>query len=285
MRAAESIVMKIRSKHITAYIEQLNRLGYFITLHGDFINNSVFLKYNFHQNQYCHYIKTVYGLWNTCICRQNKVTEACKDGAFFGCCHAGVGEFVYPVTKDDKIVCFISVSGYKGTDTEAKSMHFAKKHGLNEEEIRKLTHTYLSGKIPSREEIDAVIDPLVFMLEAYFEGHRDTDGQLRLYQRMLQYIMENYHRHITMQDIAHHLNYSVSSLSHLFFKHSGKSLPEYIDDLRLSEAKWYLAHTDTNITEIAYFLGYSSSNYFSAAFKRKNDGLTPREYRKRENKV
>ncbi len=271
--------MKIHSKQITAYIDYLKKSGFSITLHGDFINNSAFLQYNYHLNPYCHYVKTVYGKWKECICRQNKVTEVCRRGSFFGCCHAGVGEFVYPIQNRDEIVCFISVSGYFTELTRAKLGHFSEKYGIDKQELSRLAQRHLDGNIPEKQMMDAVIEPLVFMLETYFEQKREQCGdETLLYHKVLRYVTENCHRRLTMKELSEHFHYSVSTLSHLFLKNSGKSLPAYIEDLRLNEAKWYLANSKTSITEIAMFLGYGSSNYFSSMFK-KRCGMTPREYR------
>ncbi len=273
--------MKVHSKQIAAYIDYLKMAGFSITLHGDFVNGSVFLPYNYHQNPYCHYVKTVYGKWGTCICHQKKVLAACKTGAFFGCCHAGVGEFVYPIKSGDMVVGFVSVSGFLSDVSEEKLLHFAKKHGIASRELSDLAHRYLSQDIPVRQTVDAVIEPLILLLEAYFEQKREqcTD-EMALSYRVLRYVTENCHTKLTMGELAAHFHYSVSTLSHLFLKNSGKSLPAYIEDLRLNEAKWYLANSDTSITEIAMFLGYNSSNYFSSMFK-KRCGMTPREYRNR----
>ncbi len=49
----------------------------------------------------------------------------------------------------------------------------------------------------------------------------------------------------------------------------------------MREAEWYLIHSETSITEIALFLGYTSSNYFSSVFG-KAHGISPREYRKKD---
>ncbi len=272
--------MEIRSKNIIAYIEYLKSVGLTVTLHGGFINNSVFMNYNYHQNPYCHYIKSVYGKWDECIKCQKKIYKKAEDGSFFGCCYAGVGEFVYPIKSNNEIKCFVSVSGYKSELTEAKSQHFAEKYSLSKEEIKNLSDKFLKKDIPEKEFTDAVIEPLVFMLESYFKRHREEAGsEAELYHKVLRFVTENCHSRITMKQLSERFSYSVSTLSHLFLKNSGKSLPEYIENLRLNEAKWYLANSNTSITEIALFLGYSSSNYFSNVFKNKN-GVTPREYRK-----
>ncbi len=273
--------MKIHSGQITAYIDQLKQIGYTVTLHGSFIRNSVFLKYNYHQNPYCHYVKTVYGKWEECICRQSKVYAHCKNGSFFGCCYAGVGEFVYPVKNNGEIACFISVSGFFTDVTMEKAEHFARKSLIDFGGLAVLAKKHLTPDVPQKSSVDAVIEPLVFMLEAYFEQTKEPDmADVRLYNKVLRYVTENCHSRLTMKKLSEKFNYSVSTLSHLFLKNSGKSLPAYIDELRLMEAEWYLANSQTSITEIALFLGYSSSNYFSSVFRKKH-GMTPREYRNR----
>ncbi len=271
--------MEIGSNHITAYIDHLKNIGYTVTLHGKSIGSSVFIEYNYHCNPYCHYIKTVYGNWNECIYHQKKVENVCNEGSFFGCCYAGMGEFVYPVKKGDELLCFISVSGYLAPSSAEKSKHFAEKHLINFSEVSSLINKYLCDDLPKKQNVDAVILPLVFMLENYFSSNfPEKNNESLLYHKILRYIGENCHSKITMSHLSRHFNYSVSTLSHLFLKNSGKSLPEYIDDLRMTEAKWYLSNSKTPIAEISYFLGYNSSNYFSTVFKKKN-GITPRQYR------
>jgi AraC-like DNA-binding protein len=271
---------EIHSKNIIAYIEYLKSTGLTVTLHGGYISNSMFVEYNYHQNPYCHYVKNVYGKWQECVCNQTKALEKVKTGAYFGCCHAGVGEFVYPVSVEDEVKCFVSVSGYLSPLTEEKSKHFAAKYSLPEDEIGELAKKYLKREVPEKELVDAVIEPLTFMLEAYFKRQRqDLSQEGQLYYKILGFVTGNCHSRITMKQLSQRFNYSVSTLSHLFLKNSGKSLPEFIEDLRLNEAKWYLINSNTSITEIALFLGYSSSNYFSSVFKTKY-GITPTQYRK-----
>lgn len=272
-------IMNIHSENIISYIEYLKSVGYTVTLHGMLINDSVFKEYNYHQNPYCHFVKTVYGKWEECICHQKKVIEKATKGSYFGCCYAGVGEYVYPIKVKDKINGFISVSGYKSDLTTDKSRNFALKHTLSYEEIKLLAQKYLKDDIPQKKVVDAVVEPLAFMIEAYFERQSENCGEdVRIYHKVLRFVTENCHSRITMKQLSEHFNYSVSTLSHMFLKNSGKSLPEYIDDLRLNESKWYLANSNISIMEIASFLGYSSSNYFSSNFKLKQ-GVTPREYR------
>lgn len=51
----------------------------------------------------------------------------------------------------------------------------------------------------------------------------------------------------------------------------------------MEKAKELLTHTDMKSYEIAEKVGYSDAHYFGSIFK-KNEGITPKEYAKR-NKV
>ena len=49
---------------------------------------------------------------------------------------------------------------------------------------------------------------------------------------------------------------------------------------KIEKAKEILTESDTSITDIAFSLGFSSSNYFCAVFKKFMD-CTPKDYRKK----
>ena len=59
---------------------------------------------------------------------------------------------------------------------------------------------------------------------------------------------------------------------------TGKSVNQYIRELRLSKAASLLKETDITIAEIAYKVGFSSQSYFNKVF-RKRYGITPGEYK------
>lgn len=272
----------VTTSDISAYIDFLRKAGFTVTLHGKMVNNDVFLRYNYHQNPYCHYVKSVYHCWAECVKRHKKVLERCKQGAFCGCCYAGVGEFVYPVHYKEQIYGFISVSGYRFGATEGKAAHYALQHGIDPEQTSALARRFLNPDPPTFAEVDAVIRPLVVLLECYFQHlQEENGGSTTLYYKILRYVTENCHSKITMADLARRFHYSVSTISHLFSSSSGKSLPEYLDSLRMEEAKWYLSNSNMPVSEISRFLGYSSSNYFSSVF-RKKCGMTPKKFRTEE---
>ena len=95
------------------------------------------------------------------------------------------------------------------------------------------------------------------------------------------YIYSHLHYRITVEELAAHLNLSVSYLSKLFKKEMGLPLSEYINELKIEKAKNMLQYSDLRIIDIANYLSFSSQSHFIQVFK-KITGVTPHHYR-REN--
>jgi AraC-like DNA-binding protein len=90
---------------------------------------------------------------------------------------------------------------------------------------------------------------------------------------------------ITLDKVAEELKLSKSHLSRLINNELGISFPDYINQLRINEAKYYLKNPDFfNYTLIAIGLesGFASKTTFNNTFK-KVTGMTPSEYKKEQN--
>ncbi|MCI1723016.1 MAG: AraC family transcriptional regulator [Lachnospiraceae bacterium] len=96
----------------------------------------------------------------------------------------------------------------------------------------------------------------------------------------IRYLNENLQANLRLEDLAQVSGYSLSRFKVKFKKEIGVTPAEFITLQKLDEAKKQLRETDKNITEIAYDLGFSSSNYFSSVFK-KIEACTPQYYRKK----
>lgn len=103
-----------------------------------------------------------------------------------------------------------------------------------------------------------------------------TDRQI---VQAAQFISGHYTEPITTADIAEAADYSPNYLSRKFREATGIGVHEYLVFIRLQHAALELIATDDSITEIALRCGFSDSNYFKDAFKKKY-GVTPRAYRK-----
>ena len=80
------------------------------------------------------------------------------------------------------------------------------------------------------------------------------------------------------QDFAKHLSVHVNYLNSSVKEITGKTTTEHIADRIVSEAKALLQHTDWNIAEIAYALGFEYPTYFNNFFKKKT-GHIPKSIR------
>ncbi|MDD6484793.1 MAG: helix-turn-helix domain-containing protein [Clostridiales bacterium] len=239
------------------------------------------MKFNLHCNDYCLYLKSNNCLWADCIGRQHKIIKACENGSFFGMCHAGVYEFVYPFTSRGDTVGFISVSGYKINDAKSESAlkRICEKYGFNHAELRKAYKSGLTDIIPDKEFTDTLIMPLCRMLELACGSSRDESDSL--YTRILYYIHQHHNEKITVSDLSEKFFCSVSSISHMFKSTSGCSISDYITKLRMYDAKAMLANSNMSILAVALNVGYTDCSYFSNVFK-KNCGISPSEYRKQQ---
>jgi AraC family transcriptional regulator, transcriptional activator of pobA len=100
-------------------------------------------------------------------------------------------------------------------------------------------------------------------------AHRITNVFLELLER--QFPIENTDRPLqlrTAQDYATSLNLHVNYLNRAVKETTGRSTTTHITERIASEAKAMLLHTDWNVADIAYALGFEYATYFNNFFKR-----------------
>jgi AraC family transcriptional regulator, transcriptional activator of pobA len=81
-------------------------------------------------------------------------------------------------------------------------------------------------------------------------------------------------------EVARFLGVSRSWLNQLVRQETAKNLTEHLRGRLILESKRLLAHSDLNISEIAYQLGVDDASYFTRLF-RQAEGSSPREFRER----
>jgi len=93
-----------------------------------------------------------------------------------------------------------------------------------------------------------------------------------------QYIAEHFREDIDRNDVASVIFITPNYLSKKFRDETGMNLREYINQLRIDEAKRLLLSTNMTISEISNEIGYDNSSYFSTVF-RKICGVSPVQWR------
>lgn len=103
----------------------------------------------------------------------------------------------------------------------------------------------------------------------------------RLSDEIIRYMNEHADK-IKLKDIAKHFSYHPNYISNLLHREYGKTFSEILNDQRMEKAKLLLQKTELTVEDIAAMLGYSSPSNFYKAFRKSNNGLSPREFINRD---
>lgn len=98
-----------------------------------------------------------------------------------------------------------------------------------------------------------------------------------LVQQIVDYIYGNYRLNLSVSEIAEKFCISQQYISRLFNKHFGKSVKEYINNVRINRAKELLKTSSLSVKEVSFAIGINDPLYFSRLFK-KLVGVPPSEY-------
>lgn len=133
--------------------------------------------------------------------------------------------------------------------------------------------------INTKEDFKSIVDELetVFskMIGLISENYNSKEQQLL--NKALDYMKENIHKNISLQEMADLLFVSKSYFKTMIKKNLNTGFIDYFTELKINKAKEMMANSSKNITEIAFELGYNSSSYFSTVFT-KVEGLSPKKY-------
>lgn len=99
--------------------------------------------------------------------------------------------------------------------------------------------------------------------------------------RCKNYIFTNIYGEINHEGIANAVELSPKYLSVLFKKEVGLTVSEYIQQIKIEEAKKLLAYSKLPISEICSLLNYNDQSYFTKVFKKATD-TTPKQFRERQ---
>ena len=98
-------------------------------------------------------------------------------------------------------------------------------------------------------------------------------------EKMLVFIKENCHAHITLESLAEGRFYNPSYFSRAFKAYAGMTFSEYLTECRIERARELLSSSDMSIEAIIGESGYSNRTKFFADFLGKV-GTTPLKFRK-----
>lgn len=92
------------------------------------------------------------------------------------------------------------------------------------------------------------------------------------------YLDDHYADHdLSLESMHHALSYNKKYISHIFKKHLGIGVIEYLNTVRIQNALTIIKQGFTSVNDIADRCGYSDSQYFSKVFKSQM-GIAPTKY-------
>lgn len=100
-----------------------------------------------------------------------------------------------------------------------------------------------------------------------------------LFEAIRQYIDVHFAEPLSRESVAQAFYLSPNYLSHLFQKCGPMGFNEYLNHIRLEQARMLLKGHDMKVKDVAHACGFADSNYFCRLF-RKNTERSPSEYRR-----
>lgn len=142
---------------------------------------------------------------------------------------------------------------------------------------------------PDLSVVKHLLSALFIMIES--ERNKNTMSETSMstsqnttLQHFLQIVEENYRRPVGVEFYAKKLFMSPRNLNLICKNILHQTVSEIVETRKLIEAKNQLTHTNKNISEIGFDLGFNEKAYFTHVFK-KRTGQTPSEFRKDIKKI
>jgi len=155
--------------------------------------------------------------------------------------------------------------------------------GIFQDEHRILPSALEAGKsIPARLDdsfhlLEAVSHLLYYILQTIHASRANVRRVSPAIQASLDFISKNENEWLDVAQVAKEIHLSESHFKIRFRQEVGLPPAEYMLHQKIAAAKVQLSQPSSSVTDVAYSLGFSSSQYFATVFKRFTN-LTPSEF-------
>lgn len=150
-------------------------------------------------------------------------------------------------------------------------------------------YTWLDTLATEKQGFYAVMDFLRILYElSLFENAKvlssssfakiETYSDSRRVQKVQKYILDHYKEDIRLNTLGNIIGMTSVSISRFFRLRTGKTLSDYVIDIRLGFASRLLVDSTHTIAEVCYECGFNNLSNFNRIFKRKK-GCSPKEFR------
>jgi transcriptional regulator GlxA family with amidase domain len=164
------------------------------------------------------------------------------------------------ITHQDRLYCTGSVNAVRDVMLHLVEQLFSAE--VANEVARHFTHELKR----SYESLLLAADPQ--------DSHHDE-----LIIKIQEWLQEHYQRDINMQSLALEFGLNVRAFNRRFRQASHKTPIEYLQEVRINQARELLKRSNLSIAEIAFSVGYHDVSYFTGLFRRLHE-VTPNAYRR-----
>lgn len=163
-------------------------------------------------------------------------------------------------------------------------------HGLNFS-VRTIMRVY--SYLDSLSSVTEPFDQYLNFLKILYELSQDEEARIlasssfarasrdresRRVMKVKQYVNDHYSEDLRLESLASLAGMTPPAFSRFFKSRTGRTLSDYIIDIRLGNAARLLVDTTQNVSEICYSCGFNNLSNFNRIFKAKR-GYTPRDFR------
>jgi two-component system, response regulator YesN len=157
-------------------------------------------------------------------------------------------------------------------------IRFAEDRNLS---VLKNLHTSLLESIHNAPVLEEITTHISALIDLVFHEIEDESGYVSVVSKVSSYILDNYYNEqLSILSIAKQLYLTPNYLSLLFKKETGKTINQYITEVRIDKAKQHLKDYTMKLNRVARSVGYDDAKYFTKVFE-KSVGIKPKEFREK----
>ncbi|OWR28467.1 AraC family transcriptional regulator [Saccharibacillus sp. O23] len=221
----------------------------------------------------------------------------------------GSGKYIYPAHSEQRILNFLDAQDLANIDRELDKIacEIRAAESISHDNILFIYNQLVGVTIKHLREndnhaarilagrgsvyatissLDTLGDLQAYLHEFYAEvvsaaanpaaGETSSHGE-----RIVAYLREHYREEVVFEEMASELGISYSYMRKIAYETIGLSLIDYLNKLRIEEAKRLLLSGDRTITEIAAEVGYENARSFNRFFH-KYEGMAPSSYKAKQ---
>ena len=213
-----------------------------------------------------------------------------------GMMHRGEQDLRMPTTLLGIALAFDARGAERNTPFTAKELDWMRRYfAMNALTVHPLGHdlrrtiVQLDKKLSSKKQENDELSMVELRLQIcsaisgaarQLSAVDDRDSQF-IVNAAIDYMRAHLHEPFSIGKLVSHIGYGRSRFFDLFRTNTGMTPNDYLRRLRLEAARGLLEKTSRPVTDIAFKVGFNSSQYFSTVFQQYT-GLTPTNFRNRE---